>query len=76
MDDPNVNIIFFRKFQADFKENREIEGRQLLDAGPCGLNVVSGGLKTGVKSTVGTRGILTILLQFVQECSCTSSGLL
>lgn len=51
MDGPNVNISFFRKLQADFKENHEIEGYRLFDLGSCGLYVVNGAIETALQST-------------------------
>ena len=56
MDEPNVNLKFFKEFAADFKEDNF---HSLVDIGSCSLHIDHGALKTGAeKSEWGLKKFL------------------
>ena len=46
MDGPNVNWKVFKDFDKDLKDSDNVE---MLNIGSCGLHVVHGAFKTGLK---------------------------
>ena len=56
MDEPNVNLKFFKEFAASFKEDNF---HSLVDIGSCSLHIVHGAFKTGAeKSEWGLKKFL------------------
>lgn len=49
MDGPNVNLSFLNKLEEHIS-NEYPDGKQLIKMGTCGLHIVHGSLKTGLKS--------------------------
>lgn len=49
MDGPNVNLSFLKKLREYMSEENP-NGKKLIDMGTCGLHVIHGAMKTGLKS--------------------------
>lgn len=49
MDGPNVNLSFLRKLEIEM-ETENPDGKKLLNLGVCGLHVVNGAVKTGLRA--------------------------